>query len=196
MQELSLNVLDIAQNSVAAGATLIEISIDINISDKKLTIKVADNGKGMSEEVIRRVSDPFYTTRTTRKVGLGIPFFKMSAEITGGDLFLESTVSVGTTITAVFTLFHIDLMPLGDMASTIGSLIQCNPNIDFIYTVAVSDIVTASDNITENNETFTLDTKELRLILGDVSFENAEVAVFIREYLEENSNHIIERSTL
>lgn len=184
MQELSLNVLDITQNSVAANATLIEIEIAMNLKSKKLVITVKDNGKGMSQEVMKQVVDPFYTTRTTRKVGLGIPFLKMAAEATQGNLVLESTLGLGTIIKASFTLGHIDLVPLGDMSSTICSLIQCNPTIDFIYTV------------TADEETFTLATQELRAILGEVSFANASVAVFIREYLEENSNHIIKRSEI
>lgn len=184
MQELSLNVLDISQNSVAAQATLIEIKITMNLSLQKLVIIVKDNGVGMSQDVMEKVVDPFYTTRKTRKVGLGIPFLKMAAEATLGSLTLESTLGVGTIITATFTLGHIDLVPIGDMSSTICSLIQCNPNIDFIYTV------------TADEETFMLDTKELRAILGEVSFANASVAVFIREYLEENSNHIIKRSEI
>ena len=184
MQELSLNILDIAQNSIVANASVVDIEILINSKQKNLVVSIIDNGKGMSEETVKNVVDPFYTTRTTRKVGLGIPFFKMMAEATGGELSLESTLGAGTKISANFTLGHIDLIPLGDMASTICSLIQCNPDINFIYTVS------------ENDETFTLNTKDLRVILGEVSFATAEVALFIREYIEENSNHIIQRSIL
>lgn len=184
MQELSLNVLDIAQNSVVANASLISIDIIISTKQKFMAITISDNGKGMSVETITRVSDPFYTTRTTRNVGLGIPFFKQAAEQTGGSLTIESEIGKGTKISACFKLGHIDLVPLGDMSGTITSLVQCNPNIDFVYSV------------TENSETFTMDTRELRKILGEVSFSTPEVALFIKEYLEENSDHILKRSVI
>ncbi|MEG2770085.1 MAG: sensor histidine kinase, partial [Oscillospiraceae bacterium] len=142
-----------------------------------------DNGKGMTSETMQNVTDPFYTTRKTRKVGLGIPFFKMAAEQTDGKFSLDSTLGVGTTVTASFTLGHVDLVPLGDMSGSICTLIQCNPSLDFVYIVKADD------------EQFTLDTRELRQILGtDVSFDNAEVALFIKDYLAENTNHIIQRS--
>lgn len=184
MQELSLNILDIAQNSVAAEATLIEISVDINTGTKKLVISVADNGKGMSEETLKNVTDPFYTTRTTRKVGLGLPFFKMAAEATGGNMSVQSTVGKGTTVTAVFTLGHIDLTPIGDISGTITALIQCNPDIDFIYRASA------------DGESFCLDTREMREILGEVPLDSPEVALFLRRYLSENQDHIIQRSVI
>ena len=115
MQELSMNLLDIAQNSVAAGSTLTQITIAIDTAAKRLTLTIADNGKGMDEETVRRVTDPFYTTRTTRKVGLGLPLFQEAARATGGELTIRSAVGKGTTVEAFFTLGHIDLAPLGDL---------------------------------------------------------------------------------
>ena len=131
MQELSLNVLDIAQNSVRAGARLIEIMVDEQPESDTMTITVADDGCGMTPEQAAHVTDPFFTTRTTRRVGLGVPFLKMAAEMTGGGLTIETAPGRGTTVCAVFGLTHIDRMPLGDIAATICSLIQCNPEIDF-----------------------------------------------------------------
>lgn len=184
MQELSLNILDIAQNSVAANATLVEISIDINTQTKRLVISVADNGKGMSEETVKNVTDPFYTTRKTRKVGLGLPFFKMAAEATGGSMTVQSAVGKGTTVTAVFTLGHIDLAPLGDVSGTIAALIQCNPDIDFVYRASA------------DGEAFCLDTREVREILGEVSLDSPDVALFLRHYLSENQDNILKRSVI
>ena len=123
MQELSLNVLDIAQNSVRAGARLIEIMVDEQPESDIMTITVADDGCGMTPEQAAHVTDPFFTTRTTRRVGLGVPFLKMAAEMTGGGLTIETAPGRGTTVRAVFGLTHIDRMPLGDIAATICSLI-------------------------------------------------------------------------
>ncbi|MEG1743436.1 MAG: ATP-binding protein, partial [Clostridia bacterium] len=128
MKELSLNILDIAQNSITAGATFIDISLVE--TNKELSISVSDDGCGMSDELIKRVSDPFYTTRTTRKVGLGIPFLKMEAEQTGGSVFIKSKLKSdfpdchGTTIISTFNKNHLDFTPLGDIISTICVLIH------------------------------------------------------------------------
>ncbi len=112
MPELSLNVLDIVQNSVKAKASLIEISVLKNTQKKELSISIADNGCGMTEKQVARVIDPFYTTRTTRKVGLGVPFFKLSAELTGGRFQIESKPGLGTKICSVYCYEHIDMIPL------------------------------------------------------------------------------------
>lgn len=175
MQELSLNVLDIAQNSVAANAGLVKIAMQFEKGGTYMTLSIEDNGKGMSEEMLKKVTDPFCTSRTTRKVGLGIPFLKQAAEMAGGTFKISSTEGVGTLVQAGFDLTNIDCMPIGDMASTITGLIQCSPHIDFVY------------SILGKGEAFELDTRQLRQILGDVSLDTPEVAVFIRSYIEENS---------
>ena len=123
MRELSLNVLDIAQNSVAANAALCEIEVIESTRNKELFIGIYDNGKGMTEEQVKSVKDPFFTTRTTRKVGMGIPLFKMAAEMTGGSFDIESEVGVGTKVKAIFKTDHLDFTPLGDMCSSIVLLI-------------------------------------------------------------------------
>ena len=131
MQELSLNILDIAQNSIVANATLIEIGVEVDEKDF-LTITIRDNGKGMDEESVKNVINPFFTSRTTRKVGLGVPFFKQAAEDTGGSFHIESQVGVGTTIKAVFDTTNIDYTPLGEVWDTVAILIQMNETIDFV----------------------------------------------------------------
>lgn len=182
MQELSMNVLDVAENSVAAGASLTQITLSIDTAQKRLELVIADNGKGMPPEVAARVTDPFYTTRTTRKVGLGLPFLKMAAELAGGGMQLTSAVGEGTTVRAWFTLGHIDLAPLGDMAATVAGLIQCNPDVDFVYTV------------TADGQCFCADTRELRAILDGVPFSEPSVALWVREYIDENTQPLLKRS--
>lgn len=182
MQELSMNILDVAENSVTSGAKFIGITLTINTKAKSLVINIKDDGCGMPAEMVARVTDPFCTNRTTRKVGLGLPFFKMAAELTGGTLIIQSTVGKGTSVTASFTLGHIDLAPLGDVAGSIASLIQCNPNIDFVFTVLADE------------DTFCTDTRELREVLGEVSFALPEVAIWIREYIDENTKELLKRS--
>jgi anti-sigma regulatory factor (Ser/Thr protein kinase) len=176
MTEISLNVLDIANNSIRAEASLIEIIIQIQRDLDSLTITIADNGCGMTAEQINKVEDPFFTTRTTRKVGLGVPFYKMAAESTGGSFKIESTPGIGTKVVAVFGLSHIDRMPLGDMNSTVHTLITLNTQIDFLYRYIF------------DRKEFTLDTREFREILNDVPLNSPEVSAYIKEYLQENQH--------
>jgi hypothetical protein len=183
MQELSMNVLDIAENSVAAGASLIEITLDIDTGKKRLAIVISDNGKGMPPEMLETVTDPFTTSRTTRKIGMGLPLLKMAAEQTGGSIDIQSVQGSGTVVRTSFTLGHIDLMPVGDIASTIAALIQCNPDIDFVFSARADEM------------SFTADTREMRVILGeDASFDIPEVALWLNGYLEENTREIVKRS--
>ena len=178
MRELSLNVMDVAQNSVRAEATVVRITVTESDKDDRLTIEIADNGCGMTQEQVQQVIDPFFTTRTTRKVGLGVPLFKLSAEQTGGSFDIQSQKGVGTTTTASYVKSHVDMTPLGDINSTVKILIQCNPDIDFVYTC------------TTDNGSFTLDTRELREVLGDVSLDTPDVLEWIADYLEENTKSI------
>lgn len=174
MKELSLNILDIAQNSVKAGAKNISIRIAEDKADDTLTISITDDGCGMDEETLRKVTDPFYTTRTTRKVGLGIPFFNLEAKQTGGDFKITSQVGKGTKVTASFKPSSVDMTPLGDIISTILTLIQGSPDIDFLFrhTAARLDVE--------------LDTKQLREVLGDdVALSSPEVLEWIKNYLNE-----------
>ena len=115
MPEISLNVLDVAENSVRAKASHVLIDVSASTAEDRLTIVIEDDGCGMTEEQVNRVIDPFFTTRTTRRVGLGVPFYKMAAELSGGSFSIKSQPGVGTTTTAVFVLSSVDRMPLGDM---------------------------------------------------------------------------------
>lgn len=178
MPELSLNVLDVTENSTRAGATLVNIRILADHEADTLTIQIEDNGCGMTPEQVEQVTDPFFTTRTTRKVGLGIPFYKYAAESTGGSFAIDSQVGTGTTVTAVFGLSHIDRMPLGDISSTIHTLIVYHPETDFVYTYRVDD------------REFTLDTRELKEILEGVPFSEPEVSQYIMEFLTENKSEV------
>ena len=177
MKELSLNVLDITQNSITAGAKLIEISL-IENSSGILTLKISDDGCGMSQETVRRVIDPFYTTRTTRKVGMGIPLLKLAAEQTGGEVCIESkTVQEfpkdhGTVVTATFDTKSIDFTPVGDMVSTMCTIIQGHPEVDylFVHQTPLFDV--------------SLNTAELRAVLGEeVPLSGYEVIGWISDYL-------------
>lgn len=178
LPELSLNILDIVNNSIRAGSDLVIIEVRIHKKNDLLTIKIKDNGHGIPKEQLSKVEDPFYTSRTTRNVGLGIPFLKQAAEITGGNFLIESIPGKQTTVNASFGLSHIDRMPLGDICSTIYSLILANRNVDFIYIYEFE------------SKKFQLDTRKLRQILGDIPFDTPEVAEFIRDYLRENHREV------
>ena len=178
MRELSLNILDIAQNSISAKANLVEIVVEESTADSTMTIRIIDDGCGMSEEMLRKVNDPFCTTRTTRKVGMGIPLFKMAAEMTGGNFEITSTVGVGTNVVACFKTDSIDFTPLGDIDETIITLVTMNTHIDFLYRLIV------------DGREFTLSTKQLKDILGGVPLNESEVVMWIRGYLKEQTQII------
>ena len=175
MRELSLNILDIAQNSISAGAPLITIEVSENTTDHTLFIGIYDNGKGMSEEQQKSVIDPFFTTRTTRKVGMGIPLFKMAAEQTGGSLEIKSELGVGTEIKANFKTDSVDFTPLGDVASTIQMLITMNTDRNFVYKHTV------------DGKDFVCDTREIKAILGDVPLDSYEISQWILDFIKENT---------
>ncbi len=175
MRELSLNILDIAQNSITAGAPLITIEVSENTTQHTLLIGIYDNGKGMSEEQLRSVIDPFFTTRTTRKVGMGIPLFKMAAEQTGGRLEIKSELGVGTEVRAYFMTDSVDFTPLGDVASTVQMLITMNTDRDFVYKHTV------------DGKEFVADTREIKAILGDVPLDTYEVSQWLIEFIKENT---------
>ena len=175
MRELSLNILDIAQNSITAGASLITIEVNENTVDHTLLIGIYDNGKGMSEDQVRSVIDPFFTTRTTRKVGMGIPLFKMAAEQTGGRLEIKSEIGVGTEVRAYFMTDSVDFTPLGDVASTVQMLITMNTDRDFLYKHSV------------DGKEFVADTREIKEILGDVPLDTYEVSQWLIDFIKENT---------
>lgn len=173
MKELSLNILDIAKNSVKAGASLIEIIVDEERDGNLLKIVIADDGCGMSKEMLARVRDPFTTTRTTRKVGMGIPLFELAAEQAGGGLDITSEEGRGTCVTATFLYDSIDRAPLGDIAGTMVTLISGSPEINFRYTHRI------------DGREFELDTEKIKDIMGDVPIESTEVLSWIMDYISE-----------
>ncbi len=179
MRELSLNVLDIAQNSIAAGASLTEIVIREDTVKKELLIGIYDNGKGMTAEQVRNVQDPFFTTRTTRKVGMGIPLFKMAAEQTGGRLTIESQVGVGTRVEALFKTDSIDFTPIGDMEATISTIVSMNEDKDFIYIRSVDD------------REFTFSSQEIKQILDGVPLSEPSVMMWIEGHLKEQTDELV-----
>ncbi len=186
MRELSLNVMDIAQNSISAEASRITISVVEDQREDLLSISVEDNGKGMSQETVQKVIDPFYTTRTTRSVGLGIPLFKMEAEMTGGSFKIDSQLGVGTTLTAVFKPSSVDMIPLGDINGTVQLLISCNPQLDFVY----HRVLRTQEG--EQRE-FTLETTELRQVLGEeVPLDTPDVVLWIKDYLSEQTDALFQ----
>ena len=177
MKELSLNILDVAENSVKAGASLTQILLTEH--DNVLTLEIVDDGCGMSEDVVRSVIDPFYTTRTTRKVGMGIPLLKLACEQTGGNLQISSVTQEanpqehGTHVTATFYKDHIDFTPLGDVSASVLTLIQGHPDTDFLFRHQIGDGVVE------------LDTRELREVLEDVPLNSYDVMQWIGGNLQE-----------
>ncbi|MCI9224221.1 MULTISPECIES: ATP-binding protein [unclassified Acutalibacter] len=189
MRELSLNVMDIAQNSISAGASLITVTVEEDEDLDELSISIGDNGRGMTPEQVEHVTDPFFTTRTTRSVGLGVPLFKMEAEMTGGRFSIESTVGVGTTTTAVFKPSSVDMIPLGDINGTISMLVMMNPDLDFLYTRGYRPRG-------EERREFALDTRELRTVLGeDVPLNLPDVTQWVNDYLSENTSELLTKDT-
>lgn len=172
MEELSLNILDLAQNSIKAEATVIKV--ELKLEKETLTIRIEDNGRGMSGELLEKAADPFVTTRTTRKLGLGIPFFKEAAELTGGYFKLCSKEGEGTQITGVFGRNHIDRPPVGDLAQTLTTLILLNPNLKFIL------------NYETELGCFHFSTDQVRERLGQAAeLNHPEVIAFLSAYLSE-----------
>ena len=172
MKELSEHILDIAQNSVTAGAA--HLNITLTEEGSKLTVVIEDDGCGMSPELLASVLDPFTTTRTTRKVGLGLPLYRMSAEMTGGSLAITSMLGRGTTVTAVFCTDHLDCPPLGNLPQVIALLVQGNPDLELTYR-----------HITSAGQAELL-TGELRQALGEeISLAEPEIFLWIQDYLKE-----------
>lgn len=178
MRELSLHITDIVQNSIVAGAKLVTVEISEDTEKNIFEIVIGDNGKGMSEELVKKVSDPFTTSRTTRKVGLGIPLFKNAAEMSGGFLKIDSIVGKGTTIKANFIHNHIDRQPLGDIAGTMLATVVSHQDVDFVY------------KHTYNGREFVFDTREVKSVLGDISFSEPDIYMWIKGCLEEGEREI------
>jgi len=185
MRELSLHILDALQNSLEAGATVVELVVDEDLPADRLTITVRDNGRGMDAATLARATDPFFTTRQTRRVGLGIPLFKAAAEHCNGDFAITSEPGKGTTLTATFQHSHLDRAPLGDMAGTLLSFILgATCDVHYVHRRATGAGETGEDNGPEVQE-FEFDTREIKAELGDVSLSHPTVREWLRKLLAE-----------
>ncbi len=173
-----MHILDIVHNSIAADAKLIEVSVVEDKNEDVLSFTVTDDGKGMSEEVLKKVIDPFTTHRTTRKVGLGIPLTKLACEVSGGSFDITSRPGVGTRVYAAFGYSSIDRQPLGDMAQTMHQLITSFEEVDFLYTHKIGD------------KQFSADTRSIKEVLGGVSLKENEISMWLMDYLAEAENEI------
>ncbi len=171
LRELALHILDLAENSMAAGASLVTIEVIEDSRTDRLTIRVADDGRGIDPELVMRVADPFVTTRTTRRVGLGLPFLKQTAEWCNGFLTIDSAQGVGTTVTAVFQNSHIDRMPMGDLPGTILALVVGNPQVDFVFRHMVDD------------KAYEFDTRPIKKELGEVALSEPSVIAYLKTAL-------------
>jgi hypothetical protein len=178
MKDIAEHILDITQNSITASATHIEIKLHQNATENYYQLIIIDNGKGMDRETLQRVVDPFYTSRTTRKVGLGIPLLKQNTEITGGSFIINSKIGEGTLVQANFVLDSIDRVPEGDVAGTIVFLAATNTAIDFEFEYATQ------------RGNYVFNTVEIKKILGNVPLNNSEVRQYLKEMILENIEEI------
>jgi hypothetical protein len=176
--ELALHILDIVENSVRAGATLVRILIREMTAQDLFLMRITDNGAGMTRQEREKAQDPFYTTKKVRRVGLGLPMLSDAATLTGGRMTLRSRPKTGTVVEAAFGLSHIDRQPLGDIASTLIALIVGNPGSDFIYRHEVDGRV------------YLLDTREIKKALEGVPLHHPEVTGFLREHITEGLSDI------
>jgi anti-sigma regulatory factor (Ser/Thr protein kinase) len=178
MLELAAHILDIAENSIRAGAKLVEININENKIKDLLSIEIKDDGSGMTKEEIKKVGDPFYTTKTVRRVGLGIPLLTEAAQRSGGNLKLKSVKGKGTNITATFQLSHLDRQPIGNITTTLVALIAGNSHVDFIY------------KHRHNDRRFRFDTRRIRKEIDDLPINHPEILKYIRGVITEGLQEI------
>jgi len=174
MKELALSILDIVQNSLRAEATTISVSIK-EISEKDvMEIEIKDNGRGIPENMLENVTDPFVTSRTTRRVGLGLPLLRFHAELTGGGVYIESEEGKGTDVKAVFGLSHPDTQPLGDISGVMVMMIAANPEVNFIFS-----------HKTPSGE-FSISSAEIKTTFENETLKDSSLLRDIKEYIDEN----------
>lgn len=178
MEDLSLHILDIAENSISAGAKNIEIIILEDTNKDILKIEIIDNGKGMSEDQIQKVTNPFFTSRTTRKVGLGLPLLNQAAKMANGTMNIKSTVGKGTHVSVTFQHSHIDRQPLGNMADTIMTVVASNPDIDIKYIHK------------RNGKQFVFDWRELKKELIKKETISTSVLTFVKKYIIDHTANL------
>ncbi len=181
MKELAYHILDIANNSVRGQADTITIIVNEDMINNQLMMSIYDNGTGIKEKILKTIKDPFTTSRTMRKVGLGIPFLNDTCLMCNGGLDINSIIGEGTNVKAWMEYDHIDRPPLGNMSSTMTTLITSEDNIDIIYKHIV------------NNEEFELSTSELKEILGEVPLSQVEVVLWIKDYINDNLKELKNR---
>ena len=174
MHEISLHILDLVENSTGAGASKVTVSLEEDTQRDELRLCIADNGRGIEAGLLAKVTDPFVTSRTTRKVGLGLPLMDMTTRLCGGKLSIKSTVGQGTTVEAFWQLSHLDRPPLGNMVATVKAILVMNPELHFQYDHRVDD------------HSFNLNSGEIRAALGDLPLTQPEVLEWLDQYLKEN----------
>jgi hypothetical protein len=174
MRELSLHILDVVQNSIKAGAGLITVEVSADVDADTLTIGIADDGCGMTPEFLAVVTDPFTTTRTTRKAGMGLPLFKAAAETAGGAFRIDSAVGRGTTVFASFLIGSIDRAPMGDLAATVVAIITSDAASEFVFTYSVG------------GASFSLDTREIKAAFDGVPLNDPLTAEYLTAYVKDN----------
>lgn len=180
MKDISYHILDIVQNSIHAGASLIHIHIEENPVAGTLELTITDNGCGMDAEMVQQVIDPFFTTSLKKKVGLGLPLLKQNAELTGGNFQLKSVPQKGTVVKAFFYKEHIDMIPMGDLAMTMRTLVSANPQLDFSYSHQIGKSI------------FELNTDEIRKELEGIPLNHPDVLRYISEYIRTNQKALSE----
>lgn len=176
MKDIAMHILDIAYNSIRALSSIITINIVDSIQKNIIEITISDNGKGMDEQTLNNVINPFYTTRTTRNVGLGIPLFKEGVEMTGGNFKITSKLNHGTTTYGCYVKDNIDTPPMGDLTETFVTLIQANEEIDYLISYQ------------NDHGKFILDTKQIKEILDGVSIVTPEIILWLKDYIKEGMN--------
>lgn len=174
MKDIALHVLDIAQNSIRARASEISITVDESPAAGLLTFIISDNGKGMDKETCKKAVDPWYTSRTTRKLGMGLPLLKMNADLSGGGLTVDSSPGKGTTVIATFGYSHVDRPPLGDISGTIALLIFANPGINIIF------------HHRFNGKTWDISTGEISETLGKDALSELNIMKYLKEIINDN----------
>ena len=182
MKTLSYHILDIVQNSINAGADLIEISISENDKEGLFTIAIGDNGVGMDGETLRKAIDPCFSTRKERSVGLGLSLLNQNAERTGGNFSIDSTPGKGTRVKAEFVKDHLDCPAEGDLAGTIHQMIVFNPGKDFVY------------RHNKNSVGFEIDSRQIKEVLDNLPFHHPEISKYIEEMIRENLNELREET--
>ena len=174
MRDISMHILDIIGNSVRAGATLVQISIIEKSVEDQMLLVINDNGCGMDRETVQRALDPFFTSRKTRKVGLGIPLLQQNAQLSDGDLVIKSEIGQGTELKASFVRSHIDRPPLGDLPGTISLMVSGNPNVEFLFKHQVDEL------------DYEFDSREVKKVLDGVPVTEPGVISFLKQMIREN----------